>query len=59
MSRFRRIRALLAAALAIVPAAVWAQDAVRPSPLKSGIEFTGAEVRALQNDEFEIGRAHV
>lgn len=52
MSRFRRIRALLAAALAIVPAAMWAQDAVRPAPLKSGIEFTGAEVRALQNDEF-------
>src|SRR5580700_6123250 len=31
----------------------WSQDAIRPSPLKSGVEFTGADVRALQNDDFE------
>jgi sulfur-oxidizing protein SoxA len=29
-----------------------AQTATRPQPLKSGIEFSGAEVRALQSDEF-------
>ena len=30
----------------------FAQTAVRPQPLKSGLEFSGAEVRALQGDEF-------
>jgi sulfur-oxidizing protein SoxA len=29
-----------------------AQTAVRPQPLKSGIEFSGAELRTLQHDEF-------
>jgi sulfur-oxidizing protein SoxA len=43
---------LAAAALAIGGAAVQAQPAGRPAPLKSGIEFTGTEVRALQSDEF-------
>lgn len=33
-------------------ATVAAQDAVRPQPLKSGVEFTGADVRALQQDDF-------
>ncbi len=37
---------------ALVAGTAVAQTAVRPAPLKSGIEFTGAEVRALQNDEF-------
>ena len=52
MSRRQLIRALLAITLAFGVAAASAQNAVRPAPLKSGIEFTGAEVRALQNDEF-------
>ena len=29
-----------------------AAEPFRPSPLKSGIEFVGAEIRALQNDDF-------
>jgi sulfur-oxidizing protein SoxA len=29
-----------------------AQQAIRPQPLKSGLEFTGAEVQALQQDDF-------
>jgi len=29
-----------------------AAEPFRPHPLKSGIEFTGAEIRALQNDDF-------
>lgn len=36
--------------LIVVP--VHAQDAVRPQPLKSGVEFTGPDVRALQMDDF-------
>ena len=28
------------------------ENPVRPSPLKSGLEYSGAEVRALQRDEF-------
>lgn len=46
------LQVLLAALTACVAGAAGAQTAVRPAPLKSGIEFTGAEVRALQNDEF-------
>ena len=46
MSRRQLIRALLAITLAFGVAAASAQNAVRPAPLKSGIEFTGAEVRA-------------
>ena len=49
MIRNRLIAVLFAASIS---AGVLAQSAVRPVPLKSGIEFTGAEVRALQNDEF-------
>lgn len=49
MIRNRLIVVLFAASIS---AGVMAQSAVRPVPLKSGIEFTGAEVRALQNDEF-------
>ncbi|HET6493378.1 MAG TPA: hypothetical protein VFG44_10445, partial [Burkholderiales bacterium] len=29
-----------------------AQQAQRPQPLKSGIDFAGAEARALQQDDF-------
>jgi len=43
--------ALLMACLLAASNAV-ASEIVRPVPLKSGIEFSGAEVRALQNDEF-------
>ncbi len=32
--------------------AAGAQDSTRPSPLKSGLEYAGAEVRALHRDEF-------
>ncbi len=35
-----------------IGAAANAAEPFRPSPLKSGIEFSGAEVRALQQDEF-------
>ncbi len=47
-----RKRLTVASLAALISAGVMAQSAVRPVPLKSGIEFTGAEVRALQNDEF-------
>lgn len=30
----------------------YAAEPFRPSPLKSGIEFVGSEIRALQNDDF-------
>jgi sulfur-oxidizing protein SoxA len=33
-------------------APLWAQTAQRPQPLQSGVAFAGAEVRALQRDEF-------
>jgi sulfur-oxidizing protein SoxA len=42
----------LAAWLAVMLPNAAAQQAVRPQPLKSGIEFAGAEVRALQQDDF-------
>ena len=32
--------------------AAHAAEAQKPSPLKSGLEFTGADVRALQADDF-------
>lgn len=32
---------------------VFAADAERPSPLRSGIEFTSADVRSLQDDDFQ------
>jgi sulfur-oxidizing protein SoxA len=37
--------------IVLIPAA-WGAEPQRPSPLKSGIEFAGAEVRALQQDDF-------
>jgi sulfur-oxidizing protein SoxA len=43
---------LLAAARPHAQAQTQAQDAVRPQPLKSGLEFTGADARALQQDDF-------
>ena len=43
---------LVAAWLGVVLPNAAAQQAVRPQPLKSGIEFAGAEVRALQHDDF-------
>ena len=43
--------AVLIAALAWHCAAA-AQQPVRPQPLKSGLEFTGPEVRELQQDDF-------
>ena len=52
MSPCCHVRAALLALIAAIPGLAGAQTAVRPAPLKSGIEFTGAEVRALQNDEF-------
>jgi L-cysteine S-thiosulfotransferase len=36
----------------MLPVTLGAQQAVRPDPLKSGVEFTGADVRALQQDDF-------
>lgn len=35
-----------------VVTSVTAQQALRPQPLRSGIEFTGPDVRAMQQDEF-------
>ena len=44
---------LLALSLAFASAASHAQHAaVKPQPLKSGLEFTGVEVRDLQQDDF-------
>ncbi|HEV2007833.1 MAG TPA: sulfur oxidation c-type cytochrome SoxA, partial [Burkholderiales bacterium] len=43
---------LLAAWSLVMAANAIAQQAVRPEPLKSGVEFAGAEVRALQHDDF-------
>lgn len=40
------------ALLCITIHALAAEQAFRPDPLKSGIEFSGAEVRALQQDDF-------
>jgi sulfur-oxidizing protein SoxA len=37
--------------LCVFPGAL-AQEAIRPSPLKSGLDFTSPEVRALQQDDF-------
>jgi sulfur-oxidizing protein SoxA len=49
----RRLPLILLAGWLVAAAGVAAaQTAVRPQPLKSGIEFTGPEVRALQDDEF-------
>lgn len=45
------LRWLVAAAL-IAACAAHAQDAARPRPLKSGLDFTGPEVRDLQHDDF-------
>jgi sulfur-oxidizing protein SoxA len=45
-------RAVLVAALAWQCAGANAQQAARPQPLKSGLEFTGPEVRELQQDDF-------
>ena len=42
----------LAAWLGVMLPNAVAQQAARPQPLKSGIEFAGAEVRALQHDDF-------
>ena len=39
--------------LSAIPVSAWgAEQPFRPDPLKSGIEFAGAEVRALQQGEF-------
>jgi L-cysteine S-thiosulfotransferase len=45
-------RALLIAALAVVSTPAHSQTASRPDPLKSGLDFTGPEVRELQRDDF-------
>jgi sulfur-oxidizing protein SoxA len=45
-------RAVLPAALILFPTAGHSQPAVRPQPLKSGLDFTGPEVRELQHDDF-------
>jgi len=45
-------RAVLIAALAWHCAGAAAQQPTRPQPLKSGLEFTGPEVRELQQDDF-------
>ena len=52
MNSHRLAARLLALLFACVCSSTLAQPAARPAPLKSGIEFTGAEVRALQGDEF-------
>jgi L-cysteine S-thiosulfotransferase len=41
-----------AAALSLVAALASAADPQRPSPLKSGIDFASAQVRAMQADDF-------
>lgn len=43
---------LLALALGALACAAFAQEAKRPSPLRPGPEFQGADVRALQADDF-------
>ncbi|MEO8442176.1 MAG: sulfur oxidation c-type cytochrome SoxA [Betaproteobacteria bacterium] len=45
-------REALAAALAMFFTGALAQQPVKPQPLKSGLEFTGPEVRELQHDDF-------
>ena len=45
-------RGVLAAALAMFFTSGYAQQTVRPQPLKSGLDFTGPEVRELQHDDF-------
>ena len=45
-------RAVMIAALAWHCVNAHAQQPVRPQPLKSGLEFTGPEVRELQQDDF-------
>jgi L-cysteine S-thiosulfotransferase len=47
------MRLTFSLALLFCVSTAWPQQAVRPSPLKSGLEFTGADVRALQADDFE------
>jgi sulfur-oxidizing protein SoxA len=46
------MRLTLSLALIFCFSPAWSQDAIRPNPLKSGVEFTGADVRALQSDDF-------
>ena len=45
-------RGILAAALATFLTGGLAQQPVKPQPLKSGLDFTGPEVRELQHDDF-------
>ncbi|MDB5808028.1 MAG: SoxAX cytochrome complex subunit [Betaproteobacteria bacterium] len=53
MTLGRRLRAgLLFASLALAGGTLGAQQAVKPQPLKSGLDFTGPEVRDLQHDDF-------
>ena len=53
MTAFARMRAFLLLFTALIAATTaLAQPAVKPQPLKSGLEFTGAEVRDLQHDDF-------
>src|SRR5208337_3393745 len=49
LSRCMRVAAI---PLALHAVAGYAQEPMRPQPLKSGLEFTGADVRALQQDDF-------
>lgn len=46
-------RRLCLAGLLLFAALAAAAEAERPTPLKSGIEFTSADVRALQSDDLE------
>jgi L-cysteine S-thiosulfotransferase len=48
----KRRTGIAATVLFCAAAALDAQDAVRPQPLKSGVDFTGADARALQQDDF-------
>jgi sulfur-oxidizing protein SoxA len=50
--RYVTIAAILLQPLLAAFAGEPVTQAMRPQPLKSGVEFTGADVRALQNDDF-------
>jgi sulfur-oxidizing protein SoxA len=51
-SVFGSQRWFFAVALLLLTGAVFAAEPQRPQPLKSGVEFTGSDVRALQADDF-------
>ena len=46
------LRAFAGAVLMSVCCTLAAQEAQRPQPLKSGLDFTGPEVQELQKDDF-------